>query len=219
MSEINDLMDFRTRFNMKTHQTPTFDLEMLKERIIYLNEEMCELLKAIDDEDLSEVGDALVDLVYIAKGSALALGMNWDRMWAEVHRSNMSKEVARTPEQSKRGIVGDVYKPDGWTGPDIATAMQWEPKMSVLEEAFHIIEGRDQETDRRYGDMEDNLKDAAQVAAIISGYNLRPRDILASLIGLKLARHRHYYKRDNLLDAIAYMGALDNHLSRGERNE
>lgn len=222
MSEIQDLWDFRTRYGMKIHQTPTFDEEMLRERIVYLREELQELEDAIENQDLVEVADALVDLVYIAKGSALGLGLAWAPMWDEVQRSNMSKEVARTPAESKRGIVGDVYKPEGWKAPDIATAMHSHPgnvQVGILTEAAQIIDGRDQESTRKYGPMEQNLQDAAQVAAVLSGWNIRPRDVLSCLVGLKFARHRHHYKRDNLLDAVAYLGALDDHLRGVVRDE
>ena len=33
----------------------------------------------------------------------------------------------------------------------------------------------------------------------------------AALIALKLSRHSYNYKEDNLLDACAYLGALDNY--------
>jgi hypothetical protein len=32
------------------------------------------------------------------------------------------------------------------------------------------------------------------------------------MVALKLSRHSYSYKRDNLLDACAYIGALDNYV-------
>jgi hypothetical protein len=36
----------------------------------------------------------------------------------------------------------------------------------------------------------------------------------AALVALKLSRHSYNYKQDNLLDAVAYLGALDNYVEK-----
>lgn len=41
----------------------------------------------------------------------------WDEMWADVQRANMSKERATNPTQSKRGSTYDIFKPEGWIPP------------------------------------------------------------------------------------------------------
>jgi hypothetical protein len=58
--------------------------------------------------------------------------------------------------------------------------------------------------------MDTNCDDAATIASAMQGKVFTTSDVLAVLVGLKLARHRHSYKQDNLLDAVAYLGALDN---------
>jgi hypothetical protein len=39
-------------------------------------------------------------------------------------------------------------------------------------------------------------------------------DMYAALVALKLSRHSYNYKQDNLLDAVAYLGALDNYVEK-----
>ena len=69
-----------------------------------------------------EVADALADLVYVIYGAALEYGIPLDRVFAEVHRSNMAKLGA-----DGRPILredGKILKPDGWTLPNVAAAMR-----------------------------------------------------------------------------------------------
>lgn len=41
----------------------------------------------------------------------------WDEMWNDVQRANMSKERALSKDQSKRGSTYDIIKPAGWIPP------------------------------------------------------------------------------------------------------
>jgi predicted HAD superfamily Cof-like phosphohydrolase len=41
----------------------------------------------------------------------------WDTMWADVQRANMSKERATSATQSKRKSTYDIIKPEGWVPP------------------------------------------------------------------------------------------------------
>jgi predicted HAD superfamily Cof-like phosphohydrolase len=66
---------------------------------------------------LPDFADGLADLVYVIFGSALAFGIDLDRVLAEVHRANMAK--AGGP---KRGD-GKILKPEGWTPTNIRNAL------------------------------------------------------------------------------------------------
>ena len=60
-------------------------------RISLINEELEELKKAIGDNDILEVADALTDILYVAYGAGHAFGINLDKCFNEVQESNMSK--------------------------------------------------------------------------------------------------------------------------------
>ena len=60
-------------------------------RISVINEELEELKKAIEDNDILEVADALTDILYVAYGAGHAFGINLDKCFNEVQESNMSK--------------------------------------------------------------------------------------------------------------------------------
>ena len=62
-----------------------------KLRISLINEELEELKKAVNDNDILEVADALTDILYVAYGAGHAFGINLDKCFDEVQNSNMSK--------------------------------------------------------------------------------------------------------------------------------
>jgi len=96
------------------------------------------------EQDLPQIADALVDLVYVALGTSHLHGFPWPVLWNDVQRANMSKErcgidhtfIADVGEEwclhpldestvcgkhrsahSLRGSAFDVIKPAGWIGP------------------------------------------------------------------------------------------------------
>jgi len=60
-------------------------------RISLVNEELEEFKEAIKSNDLKEVADALTDILYVTYGAGHAFGINLDKCFEEVQKSNMSK--------------------------------------------------------------------------------------------------------------------------------
>ena len=85
-------------------------------RISLINEELEELKKAIKDNDILEVADALTDILYVVYGAGHAFGINLDKCFNEVQESNMSKlDENGKPIYNEHGKVmkGPKYfKPD-----------------------------------------------------------------------------------------------------------
>lgn len=75
-----------------------------------------ELHKSLAD-DLELSLDALVDLVYVALGTAYFHGFNFKEAWTRVHAANMKKERVAKADDSKRNSIYDVVKPPGWKPP------------------------------------------------------------------------------------------------------
>ena len=67
------------------------DAKTNKLRIDLIKEELEELTKAMQDENLLEVADALTDILYVTYGAGHAFGINLDKCFEEVQNSNMSK--------------------------------------------------------------------------------------------------------------------------------
>lgn len=74
----------------------------------------------------AEVIDGLCDVIYVAAGCAVEMGIDLEPFYAEVQRSNMAKVGGPIREDGKR------LKPEGWTPPDIAGILalvrQMEPR-------------------------------------------------------------------------------------------
>ena len=82
---------------------------------------------------------------------------------------------------------------------------------SILEQADQIVNHRSEEKERKYGPFAECNRRAAVIASILANKEITTRDIYYFQIALKLARESHAHGRDNLLDAAAYIGALDNY--------
>ncbi len=75
---------------------------------------------SFDDEvahELEHQLDALVDLVYVAIGTAYLHGFDFEEAWARVHAANMAKVRVIKAAGSKRKSKHDVVKPPGWKAP------------------------------------------------------------------------------------------------------
>lgn len=130
--EYDDVKDFHLKFEVPTDESRQLGLMPLDEveyRAAFLGEELDEFKAACYAGDLPGAADALIDLVYVAKGTALLLGISpacWEELWADVQRANMAKERATSAAdpRSKRSHSLDVVKPAGWVGPDGAAILR-----------------------------------------------------------------------------------------------
>jgi len=84
-------------------------------------------------------------------------------------------------------------------------------KKSILKEADEIINNRSEEKERQYGPFSEGMDRAASIFNGMTGLNITGREMYMALIALKFSRESYNHKRDNLLDAVAYIGALDNY--------
>jgi len=85
-------------------------------RLSLIQEELDELTKAIKENDTLEVADALTDILYVTYGAGHAFGINLDKCFDEVQKSNMSKlGKDGKPIYNEHGKVmkgPDYFKPD-----------------------------------------------------------------------------------------------------------
>lgn len=66
----------------------------------------------IRDVDIEGIADALADLLYVVFGAAIAYGIPIDKVFVEVHRSNMTKSMLKDEKSIKgKTIKGDKYEP------------------------------------------------------------------------------------------------------------
>ena len=92
MSNFDDVKTFMETYGQEVKIKPSFPSEKIVQlRYDLIKEELDELSDAINDKDIVEVADALTDLLYVVYGAGHAFGIDLDKCFAEVQRSNMSK--------------------------------------------------------------------------------------------------------------------------------
>jgi hypothetical protein len=83
--------------------------------------------------------------------------------------------------------------------------------MNILEEANNIVNKRSEEKERMYGPFNEGMERAAELASILTNKKIEAKDMYLFMVALKLSRQSYNHKEDNLLDCVAYLGALNNH--------
>ena len=92
-------------------------------RMELIAEELDELRFADTEGNLVEIADALTDLLYVVYGAGHAYGIDLDKCFAEVHRSNMTK----FPDGKViRNEAGKVMKPDSYEKPNLKKVLGLE---------------------------------------------------------------------------------------------
>lgn len=81
--------------------------------------------------------------------------------------------------------------------------------MNILKKADQIVNERSEEKDRQYGDFHLSMEKTAKIASLFSNKEITVADAYNVLIALKMARQSNKHKEDNLLDAVAYIGSLN----------
>ena len=84
---------------------------------------------------------------------------------------------------------------------------------NILEQANNIINNRSEEKERQYGPMGEGFERAALIASGMSGKEWSAHDMFIAMVALKFSRQSYNYKEDNLLDAVAYIGAWQNYIN------
>jgi peroxiredoxin family protein len=85
--------------------------------------------------------------------------------------------------------------------------------MNILKKANEIVNLSSEEKERQYGPFEEGMGKAARLASIMSNKEITTIDMYNCMIALKLSRQSYNHKEDNLLDAVAYIGSMNNFLS------
>ena len=85
---------------------------------------------------------------------------------------------------------------------------------NILEKANQIVNERSEEKGRQYGPFQESMERAAAIYNLMSPKNqqITAAGMYRALIALKLSREAYAHKEDNLLDAVAYMGAMNDYL-------
>ena len=119
MTNFNKVGVFMKTFGQEVKNKPSFSTDKINQlRISLIQEELDELKEAMTNNDLLEVADALIDLLYVTYGAGHAFGIDLDKCFNEVQNSNMSK----LGEDGKPiyNELGKVMKGPNYFKPDLS---------------------------------------------------------------------------------------------------
>lgn len=88
--------------------------------------------------------------------------------------------------------------------------------MNILEKADQIVNHRSEEKERMYGPFNQSMERAAVIYNAISpdDEQITPQGMYRAMVALKLSREAYHHREDNLLDTVAYLGALNNYINQ-----
>lgn len=116
--KVKMLMEWHMLFGVPIRPSPQYPgPERAALRVSLINEEAREFEDASAAGDVVEAADALADLLYVVYGAALEWGIPIDKVFTEVHRSNLTKVWPDGTVHYRED--GKVIKPDTYTKADI----------------------------------------------------------------------------------------------------
>lgn len=91
--------------------------------------------------------------------------------------------------------------------------------MNILKKADEIVNHRSEEKERMYGPFSESMKRATDIynAASPNNEQISVQGMYRALVALKLSREAYSHREDNLLDAVAYIGAMNNYINEQEQ--
>lgn len=110
--EQQQITDFMIKAGQDCPEKPTLPTRAVGHlRITLIQEELDEFTEALAHNDIVEAYDAILDLLVVTIGAAIALGLEIEPGWQEVHRSNMSKFIDGHRREDGKWIKGPSYSP------------------------------------------------------------------------------------------------------------
>ena len=92
MTNFISVKKFMETFGQEVKTKPEFPSDKtVKLRYDLIKEELDEFAQAIKDRDITEIADSLTDILYVTYGAGIAFGIDLDKCFDEVQRSDMSK--------------------------------------------------------------------------------------------------------------------------------
>ena len=114
-NKVKKFMEAYDQEVLTTPSLPTYEVAKLRTELI--REEFTELVNAINKMDVTQIADALTDILYVTYGAGHACGLDLDKCFEEVHNSNMSK-MGKDGKVVK-GPSGKVMKDENYREPNL----------------------------------------------------------------------------------------------------
>ena len=114
MTNFQKVIDFNRVFGSIVNNKIDKDVftknpKLVLDRLKLIREEAKELEDAVEQQNMKEIIDALTDILYVVYGMGSALGIDLDKSFDIVHKSNMSKVCSSVKEAE---LTKESYKND-----------------------------------------------------------------------------------------------------------
>lgn len=117
--------EFHEHFGLAAPNRPDLAKFPAGLRVRLIQEEASEFASAAANGDLVGMIDAVCDLLYVTYGAAVALGVDLEPFFAEVHRTNMLKAGHRRRQDGK------VLKQEDWEPPRLREILKKRYRVAV----------------------------------------------------------------------------------------
>lgn len=132
------LRAFHSKYGHFKSELPTLDIpESVKElRKNLIREEFEEMMKALDENNLKEIADGGADLMYVIIGTFVSYGIPTNRIFQEVHRSNMTKTPVKVDGSTGQKYGTKTPKGPDFVPPDICSILLQPNETTLLEKTY-----------------------------------------------------------------------------------
>jgi len=129
------MLEFHTAFKVPIAPHPTLiTAEDALRRITLIVSEAGELGDALREKDLIKAADGVGDLLYVTFGIAAEMGLPIDEVFAQIHRSNMTK-VCKDGSLIK-DAGGKVLKPATYEPVDLSWLLEGRDNAQGVEDGY-----------------------------------------------------------------------------------
>lgn len=105
------VQEFHKAFGIPVSDKPTtIDLHSFSRRVRLIDEDLAEYCKAVSENDIVGIADALGDLLYVVYGTGVEHGLPMNQILQAIHEFNMTKTGGKLDESGKL-VKPSTYKP------------------------------------------------------------------------------------------------------------
>lgn len=90
--------------------------------------------------------------------------------------------------------------------------------MNIIKKADDIVNNRSEEKERQYGPFVESMIRATAIYNSMSpdSEQISVEGMYRAMVALKFSREAYSHKEDNLLDAIAYIGSMNDYIQENK---
>lgn len=167
-------------------------------RVKHLQEELIETHAAMAEGDMEGIVDGVIDLVYVALGTLVEMGVAAGVAFDEVHAANMAKKRGMTKRPGSLGY--DAVKPEGWSPPNLA------PYLTVTRD--QILAAMALGTDPRVGSRKYKyMRDGVKPNLLVIGHARHGKDTvceaLRATFGFRFTSSSRFCAEQVVMPALA----------------